>query len=224
MKKHIVCFGDSNTHGYCAEPGDCADRGTRFNEQERWTCLLQEHLGPEYLVLEEGLGGRTTVFDDPLTEGLSGLSVLCSVLNTHEPVDLLIVMLGTNDTKERFGCTAECISQGMERLICKAKNTECWATEPNILLIAPPHILDGLYDGPFGGIMGAGCPEKSGSLAKFYRAVAERRGCAFLDAEGIAEFNRTDCMHLTRKGHAALAQTLAKLVPQLVNDHEKQSL
>ena len=221
MKKHIVCFGDSNTHGYCAEPWDSADGGNRFNEEERWTCLMAKELGPDYLVLEEGLGGRTTVFQDPLTEGLCGIDVIFPVLKTHEPVDLLIIMLGTNDTKERFGCTAECISVGMERLIAKAKSVECWANGiPNILLVAPPHILDGLYEGPFGGIMGAGCPEKSRGLARFYEAVAQRRGCAFLDAEAVAEFNRTDCMHLTRKGHAALARKLAELVPQLVNAHE----
>lgn len=225
MKKHIVCFGDSNTHGYCAEPWDCADHGERFNEEERWTCLLAKQLGEEYLVLEEGLGGRTTVFRDPLTEGLSGLDAIFPALMSHKPVDLLIVMLGTNDTKERFGVSAECIGVGMERLIAKANTVECWANgKPNILLIAPPHILDGLYDGPFGGIMGAGCPQKSWELSKFYRAVAQRRGCAFLDAEEVAEFNRTDCMHLTRNGHAALAQKLAELVPQLVNAHEKQSV
>lgn len=222
MKKHIVCFGDSNTHGYCAESWDCADGGDRFNESERWTCLLAKHLGEGYLVLEEGLGGRTTVFQDPLTEGLCGIDVIFPVLMSHEPVDLLILMLGTNDTKERFGCNAECISVGMERLIAKAKSVECWKDgRPNILLIAPPHILDGLYDGPFGGIMGDGCPEKSRELAPFYKAVAARRGCSFLDAEGIAEFNKTDCMHLTRKGHAALAQKLAQLVPQLVNGNEE---
>ena len=106
MKKHIVCFGDSNTHGYCAEPWDCADHGERFNEEERWTCLLAKQLGEEYLVLEEGLGGRTTVFQDPLTEGLCGIDVIFPVLMSHEPVDLLVIMLGTNDTKERFGCNA----------------------------------------------------------------------------------------------------------------------
>lgn len=221
MKKHIICFGDSNTHGYCAEPWDCADGADRFNEDERWTSLLGQQLGPDYLVIEEGLGGRTTVFRDPLTEGLSGLDVIFPTLMSHKPVDLLILMLGTNDTKERFASTAECISIGMERLIAKAKSIECWTNgNPNILLIAPPHILDGLYDGPFGGSMGAGCPEKSRGLARFYEAVAQRRGSAFLDAEGIAEFNRTDCMHLTRKGHAALAEKLAELVPQLVNAHE----
>ena len=67
MKKHIVCLGDSNTHGYCADPAGCADSGlARFNENERWTCLLQKALGEEYLVIEEGLCGRTTVFDDPV--------------------------------------------------------------------------------------------------------------------------------------------------------------
>ena len=96
MKKHIVCFGDSNTHGYCADPKDCADGGDRFNENERWTCLLQKTLGDEYLVLEEGLSGRTTVFDDPLHECMSGLDYITPCLMSHEPVDLLIIMLGTN--------------------------------------------------------------------------------------------------------------------------------
>ena len=58
MKTHILCLGDSNTHGYCADPADCADGGTRFNEEERWTCLLQTALGPGVLVTEEGLSGR----------------------------------------------------------------------------------------------------------------------------------------------------------------------
>ena len=66
MKTHILCLGDSNTHGYCADPNDCADHGIRFNEDERWTCRLQKALGDEYLVTEEGLSGRTTVFVDPI--------------------------------------------------------------------------------------------------------------------------------------------------------------
>ena len=77
MKKHIVCLGDSNTHGYCADPADCADSALqRFNEEERWTQLLQKALGEEYLVIEEGLSGRTTVFDDPLSEHLAALDYI----------------------------------------------------------------------------------------------------------------------------------------------------
>ena len=126
MMKHIVCFGDSNTHGYCADPKDCAEGGNRYNEAERWPCLLQDLLGPEAKVLEEGLSGRTTVFSDPLHESMSGLEVIYSVLMSHEPVDLLIIMLGTNDTKERFNANAACIGIGMERLLDKAKSVPCW--------------------------------------------------------------------------------------------------
>jgi len=107
MKKHILCLGDSNTHGYCADPNDCADHGIRFNEDERWTCRLQKALGEEYLVTEEGLSGRTTVFVDPLHESMDALSVAYALLKSHEVIDLLIIMLGTNDVKERFGASAQ---------------------------------------------------------------------------------------------------------------------
>ena len=213
MKKHIICFGDSNTHGYCADPNACADHGDRFNEEERWPCLLQACLGSSYHVLEEGLSGRTSVFNDPLHECMSGLDVIYSVLMSHEPVDLLIIMLGTNDTKERLGANAACISIGMERLIQKAKSVPAWrGGKPNILVVCPPHIGEGLTDVP----MGKGCPEKSRELAAWLKPVAERNGCAFLDAHGVAEFNRVDFMHLTRKGHADLAAKLTELVPELV--------
>ncbi len=217
MRKHIVCFGDSNTHGYCADPADCADGGDRFNEEERWTCLLQKALGDGYLVLEEGLSGRTTVFPDPLHESMSGLDVIYSTLMTHEPVDLLIILLGTNDTKERLGANASVIGIGMERLVMKAKSVPCWrGGKPNILVVAPPHIGEGLYLRPEGGPMGAGCPEKSRGVAAYFAEAAERQGCAFLDAEGVAEFNRIDCMHFSRLGHRQFVEKLTELVPTLL--------
>lgn len=139
MKKHILCLGDSNTHGYCADPADCADGGIRFNEDERWTCLLQKALGSDYLVTEEGLSGRTTVFPDPLHETMDALTVLYSLLKSHEFLDLLIIMLGTNDTKERLGANASCIAIGMERLVRKAQSVDCWGDHaPNILIVCPP--------------------------------------------------------------------------------------
>lgn len=214
MKTHIVCFGDSNTHGYCADPGDCADGGIRFNEDERWTCLLQKALGADYLVTEEGLSGRTTVFIDPIHESMDGLSVIYPVLKSHESVDLLIIMLGTNDTKERFGANAACIGKGMERLVYKAKTVDCWGShKPNILIVAPPHITEGFCDP----VMGEGCVEKSRECAQWYKAAADLLDCHFMDAEGC-QFNTIDHMHLTRKGHAQLAERLAKLVPSLLAD------
>ena len=213
MKKHIVCFGDSNTHGYCADPADCADGGDRFNEDERWTCLLQKKLGDEYLVLEEGLSGRTTVFRDPLHECMSGLDVIFSTLMTHEPVSLLVIMLGTNDTKDRFNANAACIGIGLERLAMKAETVMAWKDgKPNILVVAPPCIGEGLNDAA----MGVNCHKVSVGVAEEYRKKCALHGWAFLDAEGLAEFNTVDYMHFSSRGHRQLADKLAELVPTLI--------
>ena len=218
MKKHIVCLGDSNTHGYCADPSDCADGGIRFNEKERWTQLLQQHLGDEYLVVEEGLSGRTTCFEDPLHEGLSALNYIYPCLKSHEFVDLLVIMLGTNDVKERFCASAACVAIAMGRLVKKAQSVECWGTKkPNILVIAPPPIGEGMFESPVGVTMGRGCREKSLELAKYYKEQCDLCGVHFLDAQDLgAEFNTVDYMHLTRQGHANLAQSLAKVIPGLI--------
>ena len=212
MKKHIVCFGDSNTHGYCADPADCADGGDRYNEDERWTCLLQRALGDEYLVLEEGLSGRTTVFADPLHESMPGVDVAYPVLMSHEPVDLVIIMLGTNDTKERFAANAPAIAVGMERLLLKCKSVPCWGKHaPNFLVVCPPPLGAGFHDE----VMGKGCVEKSLALPPYLEAVALRNGAHYLNAADC-EFNDVDFTHLTRRGHAQLAAKLAVLVPGLI--------
>ena len=218
MKKHIVCLGDSNTHGYCADPADCADGGIRFNENERWTKRLQTLLGEDYLVVEEGLSGRTTCFDDPIHEGLSALQYITPCLKSHEFVDLLVIMLGTNDVKGRFSASAACVAIGMGRLVKKAMATECWGpNKPNILVIAPPHIGDGMLQSEVGVTMGPGCAEKSRELAKYYKQQCDLIGCHFLDAQELGcEFNQIDCMHLTSKGHATLAKALSDLIPTLI--------
>ena len=218
MKKHILCIGDSNTHGYCADPADCADGGIRFNEEERWTCLLQKALGDGYLVTEEGLSGRTTVFPDPLHENMDVLSHVYALLKSHEFIDLLVIMLGTNDTKERLSANAACIGLGMERLVRKAMSVDCWGgKKPNILVVCPPAMGKEMPNGIFGDTMGELCVEKSEQLAKYYKEQCELIGCSFADAGAMGcEFNSIDYMHLTRKGHATLAENLAKLVPELV--------
>ena len=216
MKKHVLCLGDSNTHGYCADPADCADGGTRFNEKERWTCLLQKALGPDVLVTEEGLGGRTTVFPDPLHESMDALSVVYALLKSHEVIDLLVIMLGTNDTKERLGVNAACIAIGMERLVRKAQSVDCWGDRaPNILIVCPPPIRPEMELAECGVPMGKGCLEKSRELPGYYEKTAKLVGAHYLNAKDC-EFNAVDGMHLTRKGHAQLAAMLAEAVPGLL--------
>ena len=223
MKKHIVCLGDSNTHGYCADPRDCADGGERFNEEERWTQRLQKGLGADYLVLEEGLSGRTTCFDDPIHEGLNALDYITPCLKSHEDVDLLIIMLGTNDTKDRFYASAACIGIGMARLVKKAMATECWGGKtPNILVICPPPIREGMLSSPVAATMGSLCVEKSRQLAHYYQEQCRLLGCHFLDAGALnCEFNTVDFMHLTNRGHQALATALTSLIPTLLTPHSE---
>ena len=209
---NVLCFGDSNTYGYSPE----APLG-RFDETERWTCLLQQGLGEAYLVLEEGLPGRTTVFEDPVEEGLSALPYLYPCLMSHAPVDLLVLMLGTNDTKERLGANACAIGRGLTRLVQKARAIDCWAAGgPNILLIAPLAIARGIERSPVALEMGAGCVEKSLRLPGQFRAAARALGCHYLDANALGlEQNQVDCMHLTRESHRVLAEALIRLIPAL---------
>ena len=133
-------------------------------------------------------------------------------------MDLLIIMLGTNDTKDRFYASAACIGIGMARLVKKALATECWGpNRPNVLVIAPPHIGEGMLHSDVAATMGTGCVKKSQELARYYREQCDLIGCHFLDAQELGcEFNTVDYMHLTKKGHATLAENLAKLVPELV--------
>ena len=217
MKKHILCFGDSNTHGYCAEPADCFG-GIRFTEEQRWTRLLQDSLGQDYLVIEEGLSGRTTCFDDPIHEGLNALDYIYPCLKSHETIDLLIIMLGTNDCKDRFYASPACIALGMARLVKKAKDTDCWGgRQPNILVIAPPPIGEGMLCSPVAATMASQCVEKSRQLASCYREQCELLGVSFLDAGEIGcEFNQVDFMHLTSRGHRTLAGKLAEIVPVMM--------
>ena len=121
MEKRILCFGDSNTWGYDAYSGG------RFARDVRWTGVLQNTLAKDYHIIEEGLCGRTTVFDDPLNEGLNGFRYLLPCLQSHLPIDMLIIMLGTNDCKERFAATAKNIRseehtselQSPDNLVCR---------------------------------------------------------------------------------------------------------
>ena len=217
--KTIVCFGDSNTHGYNNK------NGKRFSEHVRWPMVLQKLLGEEYLVREEGLSGRTTVFEDPLYEGLSGVSMIRPILLTHDPVSLLIIMLGTNDVKERFSATAENISRGLERLIRKAQSVQEAFTEekPKILIIAPYPIDPEYKDTIVGNEMGKDCCEKSKAIIPLYEAVAKRTGCAFLSAQDIpgVENYPYDYMHLSPDAHKALAEHLAKWIPDYFSEEGK---
>lgn len=205
-ERRVLVFGDSNTYGY--DPA----RDGRYGETERYPRRLQALLGPGWAVVEEGLPGRTAVFDDPITEGMSGLAYITPCMMSHAPLDTVVIMLGTNDSKERFGCTSLLIAKGIVRLAKKAMATEAWRGRPDVLLVCPTPIVPAYRELKFRDDMGVGCDLRAAGLAAELAPLAKQAGARFLDAgriPGVA-VHPLDGMHLTCEAHAALAQALAR--------------
>lgn len=213
-RKNILCFGDSNTFGYRAVDGG------RYSEKERWPALVQGMLGEDYHIIEEGLSGRTTCFDDPQQEGRAGIHYITPCLNSHKPIDLLIVMLGTNDAKELFGASALNIALALKRLLLKAMHTECWRDgKPNILTVVPKAI-DERYEQTYAGYMlGRGCSEKTAVFAQEYRKITDLIGCRYFDAnEVITSLDEIDYVHLSVQGHRELAKGIAEEIRKIFSE------
>lgn len=208
MKKTIVCYGDSNTYGYNTTTGG------RFDETKRYPRLLAALLGEDYHIVEEGLCGRTCVIDDPDIEGRNGLTYLSPCLMSHRPIDLLLIMLGTNDVKEQFFCTPEQIKDGLLCLIKKAQQTPAFRSQkPNILVLAPIPIEEDYATAAFAASMGHGCSQKSKKLTPLFETVAKQTGSHFLYAGDYASVSHFDYVHLDEQGHVSLAKALAKKIP-----------
>ena len=130
--KQILCFGDSNTWGYDGESRERLPWGVR------WTSLLQEKLNKEkYRGIEEGLCRRTTVFEEPLRDGRKGTALLPTLLETHAQVDVITLMLGTNDCKTVFGASADVIGKGILRLLDQIQE---YAPKAKVLLMSPIYL------------------------------------------------------------------------------------
>ncbi|MTI07515.1 GDSL family lipase [Roseibium denhamense] len=208
---NVVCFGDSLTWGF--NPRD----KSRYGHDVRWTRLLQKELGPGHYVIEEGLNGRTTVFEDPVRGDKCGLSHLMTIRKTHMPIDILILMLGSNDLQDRFGLSAEAIGLAMARLLHAASlptdNVEGRA--PKLLLMAPPPLGDftgkeyaGVYSNAHGGV-------QSKRLAAVYRQQAQVYGAAFFDTGTVIAASDIDAIHFDAKPQKDLATAIAEEVRRL---------
>ena len=203
--KNILCYGDSNTWGYI--PGT----SERLPYDARWTGRLQNALGESYRVIEEGLNGRTTVWDDPYKPARNGLKTLRPILDSHAPLDLVILMLGTNDLKHYFSVYAADCARGMALLVETIRQSLYAGSPyaPRILLIAPPPIR-GLS--PLLRVQFRGAEAKSLEFAEHYRQVAEEAGCLFLDAAKVVEPSAVDGVHLEAEGHETLAEVIRTIV------------
>jgi lysophospholipase L1-like esterase len=208
MTRTLLLFGDSNTHGTIPMPD--LDGAGRFDRDERWTGRLAKLL-PDWEVIAEGHPGRTTVHDDPVEgEHRNGLTILPALLESHKPVDVVLVMLGTNDLKPRFSVNAADIGHSLERLVrvILASGTGPKNGAPGVLLVAPPPIIEvGCLKDMF-----AGGAAKSERLAAEVEAAAKRAGVAFLDAGKVVKVSPIDGIHYDAEANPALAQAFAAAI------------
>jgi lysophospholipase L1-like esterase len=198
--KTILCYGDSNTWGYCPKTQG------RLSADDRWPGVLRRELGAAYGVIEEGLGGRTTVWNDPVEgEHKNGKTYLRPCLETHQPVDVVIIMLGTNDLKRRFGVGAFDIARGAAVLsqIVRSSAAGPDGTAPRVLLVTPPPVAP--LAGTHFAEMFAGAEEKSRQLAREFRRVADELGCELLDAGDVVVSSPRDGIHLHNKTLVSVA-------------------
>jgi lysophospholipase L1-like esterase len=204
----VVAFGDSNTWGY--DPAT----GTRFAPDIRWTGVMRRELGAAHTVIEEGLNGRTTVFTDPIEPDRRGADYLPPCLRSHAPLDILIIALGCNDMKGRFGVSPADIGAGAERLILLARAEPAGpnGAPPKIILVAPPPLakLSAFAD------IFEGATEKSRHLASRYREVAERLGVGFVDAGQFIACSDLDGIHFEADQHAILGHAMAEAVRMML--------
>lgn len=214
MKKRILCYGDSNTWGYTPLTGE------RYDDDTRWTQVLARELGEDYTVIEDGLGGRTTVFEDPHVPCRSGRDGLPYALLTARPIDLVIIMLGTNDLPHTnaFGS-----SRGVSEIVHRTLNASTFYKDsskifrdaPKVLLVSPirlhPEIDRIMPESGYRGQYAESC-----RFAEFTRQVAESYGLPWLDAAEYAAPSDADGVHMLPQGHIALGKAIAEKVAEIL--------
>ena len=206
--QRILCLGDSNTYGYNPLTG------LRYPKNIRWPGHLATLLGKDYEVVEEGCNGRTTVFDDPLEGWKNGRDYLRACLNTHKPIDMILLMLGSNDLKEVFHASAADSARGAASLVHIMQEflKEKQGFGPEIVLISPPEIGPGIGTSPFRFSFSESAIMRSKAFAPEFRKVAKEYGCIFVNAAEYISPSEADSLHLMPEAHERLAEVLADVV------------
>lgn len=202
----ILCYGDSNTWGYIS-----GSDHQRYGNDERWTKVLAKLLGSDFEIIEEGLNSRTLISVDKRKdkEGRSGAEYLLPCLDTHDPIDLVIIMLGTNELKTEYYRNPKEIGEIFEEIFVKkiiSRKSVCRNTTPKLLIITPPLITK---ENP----KFIGGKEKSEKLNDIYEDIAIRNECEFMGNEDweVGE----DGVHLSRDGHRILASKLSMKIKEM---------
>jgi lysophospholipase L1-like esterase len=207
----ICCYGDSNTWGFEASTEQ------RLQRWRRWPGVMQRELGDDVHVVEEGLSGRTTVFEDPYAPGRNGMAHLPVVLGTHAPIDLVIVWLGTNDLLVPGGLTANDAARGAITLAEIVRTSDAGPDEepPEVLvLVSPPFGSLGVWeqDSPHAEL-------ESRGFADAYRRLAEEAQVPLLDLAPFAGSSPLDGIHFEASDHESIGRAVAAAARDLLDLH-----
>lgn len=215
-EKRILCFGDSLTWGWI--PVEDGVPTQRYAPRQRWTGVLADQLGEDHLVIEEGLSARTTTADDPSDPRLNGSAYLPACLASHLPLDLVIIMLGTNDTKAYFHRTPLDIAMGMGVLVTQVLTSTGGVgtvyPAPKVLVVAPPPLTPMPH--PWFQLIFEGGQEKTAALADAYRALASFMKVDFFDAGSVVSTDGLDGIHFTEQNNHDLGVALTAQVRALI--------
>ena len=203
----VLCFGDSNTWGFDPETQQ------RFPRDVRWPGRLQGMLGEAWHVVEEGLNGRTTTLDSPISPGKNGLDYLVPCLESHAPLDAVVLYLGTNDLADRYRLSPSDIAESCASLVRVVRAADCGrdGRPPPVLLVCPPPIH---ATGPNAAEFETAAV-KSRTLGKWFADAADAVGAELLDLDGVVRYSDDDPIHLDADAHRTLAETLAPLARRL---------
>ena len=204
--KNILCFGDSNTYGLRPDNGD------RYDIRTRWTGILSDMLtSVDYHVIEEGLCGRTTVFEDSTRVGRNGALYLPVFLESHYPVDTVVLMLGTNDCKTICNASSAVIGRGIEILLKQIRN---YNRDINIILVSPIHLGERVWQKEYDPEFNEQSVITSKELKAVFRRLAEEYDCMFLAASDVAEPSELDQEHMDANSHKLLAGAIYEKILQ----------
>lgn len=209
--KVVLCYGDSNTWGQ----NDDKNFSGRYESDVRWTGKLQNLLGQNFYVIEEGLGGRTTDLEhyNPAKPSCNGYAYFVPCLASHCPLDFVIIMLGTNDLKIQYHRQTAEVANALGKYIQLIK-TE--APNAIVLLVSPIHIEDTApkFAGYYTDTYDNKSVQKSKDLAQVIKNLAERTNVLYFDASLVSKAG-SDGIHFDKLSHSALAKSISEIIASM---------
>lgn len=215
-KKNILVFGDSNTWGYNPHNKNPFAPYERWGECIRWTNVMQNLLGSAYYVMADGLCGRTASAKDDIEDYTCGKEQIIPSMRSHSPLDLLIIMLGSNDLKARYGYTAFDVANSVGMVVEKALQAPdaFRNSKPSILLLCPPPLEN--LDRSFFAFEFSGSEQKSKDMAQFFEIMAAKYRVHYMNTGDFVRFSDVDGLHFESDQHLNLAEAVATKVKEIL--------